>query len=145
MAGFRMTRMFFDRKAVTSRVDKATRRVLSKFGSFVRTTARRSIRSRKQKEPSLPGQPPISRTGLLKRFIFFAFDPRNRSVVIGPERLDRKGRGDAPSLLEHGGIGTVVDRTGKHVKGKYRPRPFMGPAFAKEHPKLPQMWRDSVR
>lgn len=145
MAGFRMTRMFFDRKAVTSRVDKATRRVLSKFGAFVRTTARRSIRPRKRKAPSPPGQPPTSRIGLLKRFIFFGYDPQKRSVVIGPERLNQKGRGEAPRLLEHGGIGTVVDRTGQRVKGKYRPRPFMGPAFAKEQPKLPQMWRDSVR
>src|SRR5690606_28852572 len=101
MIGFEITRLFFDRKAVTSRVDRATRRVLSRFGAFVRRTARSSIRKRKR--TSEPGKPPSSHTGMLKKFIFFGYDPRRDSVVIGPVRLSQKGRGEAPSLLEYGG------------------------------------------
>lgn len=142
MIDMKITSLFFDKKAVTSRVDKATRAVLSKFGAFVRMTARHSIKKRKSASP--PGQPPNSHTGLLKRFIFFGYEPAKRSVVIGPARLDGQHSG-APSLLEYGGVGHVKDRSGRRVRANIRARPYMGPAFAKEHPKVPQMWRDSVR
>src|SRR5690606_6172596 len=58
VSGMKITELFFDRKAVTSRVDKATRKVLSRFGAFVRRTARSSIR--KRKKTSQPGSPPSS-------------------------------------------------------------------------------------
>ena len=140
----RIKELFFDRKAVTSRVDKATRKVLSRFGAFVRRTARRSIRPRKR--TSAPGSPPSSHTGLLKRFIFFGYDPRpgKRSVVIGPQRLSQKGRGEAPSLLEHGGT-TTLKRRGRRVRARFRGRPFMRPAFEKEQHQLPALWRNSVK
>ena len=154
----RATAAFFDRKTVMSKVDTTTRKVLSKFGSFVRTTARNSIkkapyRSKKPRgqertdftrENAPPGEPPYSQIGLLKKFIFFGFDPRKRSVVIGPVRLSQKGRGEAPSLLEHGGT-TTLKRRGKRRTARFKPRPFMGPAFEKEKPQLPTIWRASVR
>ena len=136
--GFEITKLFFDKKAVRDKVDTGTRRVLSKFGAFVRRTARSSIRKRKR--ISHPGEPPSSHIGLLKKFIFFGYDPGSRSVVIGPVRLSQNGRGEAPALLEHGGPAKV----GKQ-RTKYKPRPFMGPAFQKEQPKLPAMWRDSIQ
>ena len=142
MIGFEIKQLFFDRQAVTSRVDPATRKVLSKFGAFVRRTAKGSIRNRKAAAP--PGSPPSSHTGLLKKFIFFGYDPGRESVVIGPTRLDRRGQGEAPSLLEHGGQTTLVRRD-KRERATYRARPYMGPAFEKEQPKLPAMWRDSVK
>jgi len=142
MIGFKITKLFFDKKAVRDKVDAGTRRVLSKFGAFVRRTARGSIR--KRKKPSPPGQPPSSHVGLLKKFIFFGYEPAKRSVVIGPVRLSQKGRGEAPHLLEYGGTGTI-QRKGKRRRAKIRARPFMAPAAEKEHPKLPAMWRDSVR
>ena len=142
MIRFEITKLFFDKKAVRDKVDAGTRRVLSKFGAFVRRTARSSIR--KRKKPSSPGSPPSSHIGLLKKFIFFGYEPAKRSVVIGPVRLSQKGRGEAPHLLEYGGA-TKVERRGKSKRAKVRPRPFMGPAFEKEQPQLPAMWRDSVR
>ena len=142
MIGFKITKLFFDKKAVRDKVDAGTRRVLSKFGAFVRRTARGSIR--KRKKPSPPGTPPSSHVGLLKKFILFGYEPAKRSVVIGPVRLSQKGRGEAPHLLEYGGTGTV-QRKGKRRRAKIRARPFMAPAAEKEHPKLPAMWRDSVR
>ena len=141
MIGFEIKQIFFDREAVTSRVDPATRKVLSKFGAFVRRTAKGSIRNRRKAAP--PGSPPSSHTGLLKKFIFFGFDPGRQSVVIGPARLNQRGRGDAPPLLEYGGQ-TTLARRGKRVRATYQVRPFLGPAFEKEQPKLAAMWRDSV-
>lgn len=142
MIRFEVTQLFFDKPAVRSKVDAATRRVLSKFGAFVRRSARSSIR--KRKKASQPGQPPSSHAGLLKRFIFFGYDPRQESVVIGPVQLTQGSRGEAPSLLEYGGM-TTLRRDGKKVRATFRERPFMGTAFEKEQPKLPAMWRDSVR
>jgi hypothetical protein len=138
MIGFKIDKsLFFDRAKVVDATDRATRRVLSRFGAFVRRSSRSSIRRRKR--VSRPGEPPSSHNGLLKRFIFFGYDPASRSVVIGPQRLTQNNRGQAPALLEHGGTGTA---NGKRVR--YHPRPFMGPAFEKEQPKLPAMWRNSV-
>ena len=144
MIGLDVKRMFFDTKAVRRRVDKATRRVLSRFGAFVRKTARRSIR--KRKKASTPGKPPSSHTGLLKKFIWFAYEAIRRSVVIGPLRLSKRGRGEAPSLLEHGGV-TMMEsrRKGERTKARIRPRPFMGPAMEKEKDQLAALWRDSVK
>jgi len=95
-------RIFFDSREVTRHIDKATRRVLSRFGAYVRANAKQSIR--KRKKASRPGKPPSSHTGLLKRFIFFAYDRDARSVVIGPERLPGSRYGEAPSVLEYGGM-----------------------------------------
>jgi len=145
MIGFDVKRVFFDTKAVRAKTNKATRRVLSRFGAFVRQTARRSIRRRKK--ASQPGRPPSSHRGLLKKFIWFGYDVVRRSVVIGPVRLSQKGRGEAPSALEHGGIVMMQSprRRGKKTRARIRPRPFMGPAIEKEKPKLPALWRDSVK
>lgn len=131
---------FFDRDKVMRSVDAGTRKVLSKFGAFVRQRAKTSIRKRKGTSP--PGQPPHSHVGLLRRFILFAYDPQRKSVVIGPT-LTKEGS-PAPRLLEHGGDAVIEDR-GKARHARYRPRPFMQPAFAAEQPRLPVLWRDSVR
>jgi len=142
MIGFEIKQLFFDRRAVTTRMEPAKRKVLSRFGAFVRRTAKGSIRRRKK--PAPPESPPSSHTGLLRKFIFFGFDRDRHSVVIGPVRLDRRGRGEAPSLLEYGGQTTLV-RRGKRRRTTYKARPYMGPAFEKEQPKLPAMWLDSVK
>jgi len=136
--------MFFDRKPVMDAVGKATRKVLSKFGAFVRQTARSSIR--KRKSISKPGQPPSSHVGTLKKLIYFGYDAGRRSVVIGPTPLS--GKGQAPPLLEHGGKARIVQyRRGKKmtVAATYRPRPFMQPAFEKEKKRLSALWANSVK
>ncbi|MCC7350214.1 MAG: hypothetical protein IT446_06560 [Phycisphaerales bacterium] len=142
MIGFELKQLFFDRQAVVTKIDAATRRVFSRFGAFVRRTAKGSIR--KRHNPAPPGSPPSSHTGLLKKFIFFGYDPSARSVVIGPARLNKKGRGDAPSLLEYGGR-SVISRRGRTRTAHYQARPFMGPAFEKEKTNLPTLWRGSIR
>ena len=142
MIDMRLRKLFFDTKKVRRSVDRATRRVLSRFGAFVRRTARSSIR--KRKKASAPGSPPSSHTGLLKRFIWFGYEPHRRSVVIGPARLTKAGRGEAPENLEYGGMATVTRQKRKR-RARIRPRPFMQPAFEKEQQQLPALWRDSVK
>jgi len=137
--------MFFDAERVVRAADTATRRNLSKAGAFVRTAARSSVRKRKAN--SVPGQPPSSHTGLLKRFIFFGYDADRKTVVVGPMRLNQK-IGAALEALEHGGQAVVV--TGRRRRRKRRririaARPFMGPALKKEAPKFAGMWAKSVR
>ena len=144
MIGFKFKTMqgrFFDSAKVISATDKATRKVLSKFGAFVRRTAKSSIR--KRKKTSSPGSPPSSHTGLLKKFIFFGYNPASESVSIGPIKLNSK-RGDIPRTLEIGGKTTIVSR-GKKKTVKIAARPFMVPAKDKELPKLPDMWKNSIR
>ncbi len=131
---------FFDRAKVKRSVDAGTRKVLSKFGAFVRQRTRTSIRKRKGTSP--PGSPPYSHVGLLRQFILFAYDPQQRSVVIGPTLL--KEGSQAPRLLEYGGVAVIEDR-GEKRRARYRPRPFMRPALEAEKPQLPALWRNSVR
>ena len=132
--------LFFDRQPVLNAVSRSERRVLSKFGAFVRRGARSSIR--KRKSVSEPGRPPSSHTGLLRKMIFFVYEPATGFGGDRPRRIEQ-GHGGA-RLLEHGG--SVVRRKGKQrVRMTYRPRPFMGPAFERELPQLPALWRDSVR
>jgi hypothetical protein len=136
---------FFDAPKVVRAVDKATRRVLSKFGAYVRTAAKSSIR--KRKKASAAGCPPSSHTGLLKKFIFFGYDTATRSVVIGPIRLNSTD-GTAPAALEYGGMTRITTRRkGPRitVSAKIVSRPFMHPALQKELPKLPATWADSIK
>ena len=141
MIGMVTKAMFFDQKAVLSATDRATRKVFSRFGAYVRTAARSSIR--KRKSVSAPGKPPSSHTGLLKKLIYFGYDASRRSVVIGPAPL--RGTAEAPPLLEYGGRARRRDRRGKVRTMNYRARPFMGPAFEQERPKLPAMWASSIK
>ena len=94
---------------------------------------------------SRPGEPPRTNVGLIKKLLFFSWDPSTESVVIGPER---HGEGTAPWVLERGGIGKVrAYKAGRRVfrRVKVAPRPFMRPALRKELPRLPRRWRNSIR
>lgn len=105
------------------------------MGALIRKIAQRSIR--KRKAVSKPGKPPTDRTGLIKRFIFFSWDPATRSVFIGPEKLDIKG--DVPHLLEHGGMG---DNNGERVF--YKSRPTMQLALDEAKQYLPELWAGAI-
>jgi len=123
---------------IRHKVDNRTKKVLSKFGSFVRKTSRQSIR--KRKGTSRPGNPPFSHVGTLKRHIYFCYDPNRRSVVIGPVIFPGKS-GKALPALEYGGRSD--SSSGEIVKIKARP--FMGPAFQANLPVVPSLWRDIIK
>jgi len=165
----RLKLAFFDRPAVLAATSKAERRVSNRFGATVRKIARRSMKKvgkrRRQRaaelrrrgrstqgvDSSKPGQPPRVHVGTLKKLIFYSFDFRRHSVVIGPTQSGR-GTG-APDILEHGGTTTIRvperRRGGRRrlVKKRVRiaPRPFMQPAFDKTRPELSQLWKDVIR
>lgn len=130
--------LFFDRRSIARAVDRARRRALVRSGAYVRTVAKRSIRRRKG--PSRPGQPPHSHVGLLRDQIFYAYDPRRESVVVGP-RVFHEAR-DVPGVLEFGGTLPVGPR-GRAAR--YPARPYMGPALERSEPKLAEFWRNSVK
>lgn len=137
---------FLDRQKVTAIVGRESVKALSRFGAFVRTRARTSIR--KRKGISQPGQPPSSHVGLLKKGILFSYDKARQSVVIGPVKLNKPG--EAPELLEYGGETTIetsekFTRRKKRVRARYRSRPYMRPAFTQELKNLPRIWQNSVR
>jgi len=100
-------RNFFSAERVAKRMDAGRRKALARAGAYVRRTAANSIkRARRDADgsfrPSPPGQPPRSRSGLLKRFLLFSYDDRSGSVFVGPVRISSLG-GQAPPLLEFGG------------------------------------------
>lgn len=177
MVGFNIKgakKLFFDAQKVVTAAEKAERRALSKFGAFVRTTAKRSIRKARQKKiaeltpeerrsweirkeigkrkgfkarrplkASEPGEPHRYRAGLIKKHIFFLWDKANKSVIIGPARLSK--RGDAPHDLEFGGNTTLTAGPDRGKRITIKPRPTMQLAMQKELPGLPEMWKDAVR
>lgn len=144
--GFRVDvkRLFFDRAEVEAAVSRAEKSQLSKAGAFVRRTAKTSIKSAGKKgKVSRPGEPPRSHVGLLKEGIFFAFEPSERTVVIGPVLINRPT--GAPETLEFGGDVIVRSRrTGKKTAAHVAARPFMGPALEVNAPKFPSLFTNSV-
>lgn len=161
---------FFDVPRVIKAMDAATRSGLSKAGAYIRRSAKGLIRKvGKSGKPSQPGNPPKSRTGVLKDFIFFAWDPTARTVVIGPAKTNQvffKGSGQpvsgtAPEVLEYGGqIGILewflpsrqkwvradlrskrklAERQTRIRTVKIEARPYMGPAYAMNEDKLPSL------
>ena len=152
MVGFNQKQMFFDRQAVIDVVGRANAKNLSRAGSFIRRSARSSLRRRKR--VSEPGQPPSvhtqDRVATLKN-IWFVFERRRASVVVGPLRLNGStlrgsNRSTVPELLELGGSAVLESRKKKRRRrARYAARPFMGPAMKRELPKFEGLWANSVK
>lgn len=153
MIGMNVKLLFFDSRAVTSRVDKTTRKVLGHFGALVRKAAIASIKESPPARHAPPGSPPLSHVSARRRrlnrrrkaegkqpvrgrfkglkHILYAYEPAKHSVIIGP--VSNRSRSiTIPEILEEGKL-NVAERA------------FMGPAFEKERPKLPAMWSGSIR
>ncbi|HUX15722.1 MAG TPA: hypothetical protein VMW52_04570, partial [Phycisphaerae bacterium] len=118
---------FLDRKAVSRAVDKATHEVLWECGKKLRRRAqtsmryvtsrtgqRRQVREGKRKRVrdyvvSKPGQPPkaVKPHPWLRRFLFYAWEPGRKTLVVGPVGL---GRATGPRLLERGGWALIRNK-----------------------------------
>lgn len=138
--------MFFDR--VFTKTQRAKKRALERAAAYIRNAARHSIkpaqkhtkkaqkqfsRDKRGEAYSRPGQPPLSKTGLLRQFLYYAYDPDTGGFVVGPAKINRTL--GAPKALEHGGPYLAMQRTGL---GKWRvgtqrmeARPYMRPALLK--------------
>lgn len=164
---YKVKGQFFDRLTVRKMLVDHERKSLSKIGAHIRQAARSSIRRRKR--VSQPGQPPSAHStdqvATIKN-ILFAYDAARKSVVIGPVLLHKRhegvtNSGTIPETLEAGGTVLITEkqfrpggawfatsrgkrlRPGQKVRKRravYQPRPFMGPAFEKEKPKIPAIF-----
>lgn len=96
---------FFDRAAITDKVEAAKLKALARIGASIRTHARFSMGRRKAASP--PGSPPSVHKGQLKNLIFYAYDPATKSVVVGPAFFTGGKRSLAatpvPAIEEKGG------------------------------------------
>ena len=124
------TEMEFEEKTLLAKVAKASVDILKRMGAYVRTVARRKVKS--SDKPSQPGSPPHSKTGALKKGILFGLEKKNSSVLIGPS--DRFV-GTSASAHEFGG---------KYKKERYPKRPLMGPSLKESIPQLTKLWQDAV-
>lgn len=129
---FQEAKAAFFRDDLLAKIGKAKFRALSKFGAYVRTRSRTSLRYKQGTAPA--GKPPYSHSGLLRDFIYFAYDESTGSVVIGPVVLNG-GSAQALESLEYGGPSIL--RRFRH--GKYEEiatqtgeHPFMRPAYQEE-------------
>lgn len=145
--------MLFDDRKIRRMMNTKTRKAFGRFGSYTRTTARRSMR--KRKAASAPGSPPSVHEGQIKRFLLYSYDVLVKSVVIGPTLLGRSPT--TLELMEFGGVRRRrMGERRRHTRGRkrgqfakrevikthatYPARPFMGPAFEIAKEKLPEFW-----
>lgn len=120
-----------DADGLVARVAKASVEMLRRMGAYVRTVARRKVKT--SERPSTPGTPPHSRTGALKRGILFGVEKRRESVVVGPSE---RFVGTSAAAHEFGGA---------YKRERYPKRPLMGPSLKESAPRLAKMWRDAVK
>jgi hypothetical protein len=162
-------RAFFDRRAVTGAMDRKRRKVLSKFGAFVRQRARSSMRPARQKSLSemsqaelidfqeykrraeahgLKAKRPLasSKPGEPPRVItgllkkfLFFVFDAQKGSVVIGPAALNAKDRSAPANLEYGG---------SIIKGGHRfqveARPFMAPAFEAELGGLPSLWAGAL-
>ena len=123
------TKKSFDK--VKAKVQQGNFKSLGHAAASIRLIARRSIRQRQT--AAMPGTPPNTRRGQLKRSISYALDKERGVALIGP---DFEVVGPAGKAHEFGG---------KFRRERYPKRPFMGPALEKVKNRLPSMWAGSIR
>lgn len=138
---------FFDRKAVTSAVDKAQQYVGRIAGYRVRQTARKSLKVKPYgkkdgtRNIGQAGRPPIAHDSEGLRRIYYSWDAVARATVVGPVLYRRKVAGKTiPEIHEFGATLSVNGDLKKYPR-----RPFMQPALEKHIPELPGLWKDALK
>jgi hypothetical protein len=123
---FTVSGVFFNEPQLVNQVKRNKVKALRKMGFDIRKIAKSSMkRSKVPGQVSPPGKPPLAKTGLLQRHIYYTYDRGSESVVVGPAAFKYKKKTTmnptVPELLEFGG----------RPQGKntfYIPRPYMRPA-----------------
>ncbi|MGL5097509.1 MAG: hypothetical protein ACRDD1_18120 [Planctomycetia bacterium] len=119
-------------------MDAGVKRAFSKYGAYVRQTAKTSMK--KRKGASAPGTPPNAHKGDLRKLIFFAYDPKMKTVIVGPTLFRASGLPTVPETNEKGGV-----RQGDDGTAIYPMRPYMRPAAARNRPLVSDLLRNSMR
>lgn len=142
----RVRQDFAETRRVLERFDAQARKALYLQAGYIRAAARNSMRPGKPGRPSAPGRPPHAITRLLKDFLFFSWDPMQKSMVVGPAGFRSS---NTPRVLEEGGTSdpTYFRRGKQLVKGtvQIKARPYMAPALQRSQEKLSEFWSKSVR
>lgn len=152
---FKVKKLFIDQKKLVDKMRLRKRAALMRVGGRVRKTAQFSMKpGGKAGKSASPGQPPRThkRKGI-KRFLYFTYDEKTGTVVVGPVLLNDSTTTSLPKLLEvggdrqvEGGVRTVRRKAGRNNRGqfvkdsiseefvpghiaKYHAFPYMGPAM----------------
>lgn len=72
----------FKSETIQKAAEKSKPKTLARMGAYVQGIAKRLIKRRKKK--SLPGNPPHTQTGVLKKSILFALTGDKQTALIGP-------------------------------------------------------------
>jgi len=123
------TKNEFDK--VKAKTQQGNFKSLGHAAASIRLVARRSIRRRKS--AAMPGTPPNTRRGQLKRSIMYSLDKQRGVAIIGPD------------FDVVGAAGKAHEFGGRFRRERYPKRPFMGPALEKVKDRLPPMWANSIR
>ena len=124
-------RVEFDERRIIVAVQNGNMTALRRAGAYIRKAARNQVSA--SEKASMPGTPPHTRRGLLKRSLLFGAEKNRMAVVIGPAK---KFIGISMTAHEFGGM---------YRRRKYPKRPLMGPALVKTAPALPKLWAESVK
>ena len=120
-----------DRRGLQRRAQSGSITSLGHAGAALRLVARHSIR--RSARAAMPGAPPHTRRGQLKRALRFAVEPAAQRVFIGPTH---------PLV----GRSAVAHEFGGRYRGqRYPARPLMGPALSSLRHRLPRFWANSVK
>lgn len=151
-------RWFIDQDKIKRTFERSEERAFKSTGAYIRTIGANSIKV--GKKPSAPGLPPKTRRKFLKKNIYFAYDRKTRSVVIGPvtypviNRLQEFGGSHAFEKWFNPAAKAVFTLGGQPKRGgpwkfggrvnlTFPARPFMNPAFEKSIAKLPSFWKNT--
>ncbi len=166
--------VFFDRPAVMNAMERATFRVFSRFGAFVRRTARKSLRKPRQKRIGELTRKERQRFRIQQRLYKAGKRRRKPRRPLAPSEPGKPPRNRTDVLkkfiyfsfdktrqsvvigpaamgprtadvLEYGGTVTITTGPNRGKRKHVAARPFMWPAYEEEEPKLDAMWRDSIR
>lgn len=120
MITYAVKKWFFDAKVVRAMLDGKTREALNRAGALVRRIAQHSMAYRAGLDlHSPPGTPPLAhpKTGAkLRRHLYYSYDPRARTVVVGPVPLGIAA--GVPAVHEFGYSGMRVLRNRRRRRRK---------------------------
>lgn len=116
-------------------MDRKTAKALIAYGSYTRRTAMFSMKNRKKGSAPV-GTPPYAKLKLIKKNIFYSYDEKSKSIIVGPAGFKKKSHGyNVVKTLEAGGVVTAVTRKEALVK-RYGGNPYMKPAHDENLPKV---------
>jgi hypothetical protein len=116
-------------------IQRKAQRVLFRTGAYARKAMQR--RMRRRKKASRPGDAPSAHENpLIKKRLFYGYDPTSESIVVGPETFKPPkghrlagGQRSIVEVLDAGGSIVRSNRDGESIRAQIEPRPIAGPVL----------------